>query len=332
MPLSPDALAVVMLVESMAKGGDFVFSLDGEKPVSTAAMAAVLKRLAAKGELPSDIDGRPAVVHGFRSSFRDWAAESEYPDPIAEAALAHAEKDGTVAAYKRTDYFEQRRPMMIEWAGFLADAPVRRQASRSKARISLRNEGACAVGRCPINVASQLGPVGPLGGAWGLKSIPASHSQLFDQTIGAHALQEKSVMVHPTKPAASRPAPMMSSQSRISTQEMQHVLIPIRHFASEIGRSRQFMYSEMNLGRLTTILHGGRRFVHHVERDRYIAAVLAASPDYVHPASQSQKARACSKAYRRARRREDHASPSGRPTAVVGPTSKAPQADRERKE
>jgi hypothetical protein len=64
------------------------------------------------------------VVHGFRSSFRDWAAEIEYPDPVAEAALAHAEKDGTVAAYKRTDYFEQRRAMMIEWASFLAAGPA----------------------------------------------------------------------------------------------------------------------------------------------------------------------------------------------------------------
>jgi integrase len=121
-PLSPSALAVVVAVKSMANGGEFIFSLDGEKPISTAAMAAVLKRLAAKGQLPSDVDGRPAVVHGFRSSFRDWAAESEYPDPAAEAALAHAEKNGTVAAYKRTDYFEQRRTMMIEWASFLGDA------------------------------------------------------------------------------------------------------------------------------------------------------------------------------------------------------------------
>jgi integrase len=123
-PLSPAAMAVVLEAKSIANGKEFVFSLDGEKPVSTATMAAVLKRLAAKGELPSDGDGCPAVVHGFRSSFRVWAAEFEYADPVAEAALAHAEKDGTIAAYKRTDYFEQRRAMMIEWASFLAAAPT----------------------------------------------------------------------------------------------------------------------------------------------------------------------------------------------------------------
>ena len=57
-------------------------------------------------------------------------------------------------------------------------------------------------------------------------------------------------------------------------------LMSLRHFAGDIGRSRQFMYSEMRLGRLKTILHGGRRFVHRDERKRYIAAVVAMSPDY----------------------------------------------------
>jgi len=61
------------------------------------------------------------------------------------------------------------------------------------------------------------------------------------------------------------------------------VLIPLRRFAGEIGRSRQFVYSEMKLGRLKTILHCGRRFIHHDERERYIAAVVAASPDYGTP-------------------------------------------------
>jgi hypothetical protein len=78
---------------------------------------------------------------------------------------------------------------------------------------------------------------------------------------------------------------MMSSQSGTSTQVVQRVFIPIRHFAVEIGRSRQFLYCEMALGRLTTVLHRGRRFVHRDERDRYIAAVLAAAPNCGAPAS-----------------------------------------------
>ena len=95
-------------------------------------------------------------------------------------------------------------------------------------------------------------------------------------------------MAHPTKSAATRPVRMLSTQSRASTQELQHVLTPIRRFAVAMGRSRQFMYGEMRVGRLKTILHGGRRFVHRDERNRYIAAVLAASPDYGGPSVQRQ--------------------------------------------
>jgi len=123
-PLSPAAMTVVLEAKSGAVGGEYVFSLDGEKPISTAAMSAVLKRLAAKSQLPSSDDGRAAVVHGFRSTFRVWAAETGYPDPVAEAALAHAEKSGTVAAYKRTDYLEQRRAMMAAWASFVLRTPT----------------------------------------------------------------------------------------------------------------------------------------------------------------------------------------------------------------
>jgi len=65
------------------------------------------------------------------------------------------------------------------------------------------------------------------------------------------------------------------------------VLTPLRVFAGDMGRSRQFMYSEMKLGRLKTILHGGRRFVHRDERRRYITAVVEASPDYGTPMASS---------------------------------------------
>ena len=60
------------------------------------------------------------TVHGFRSSFRDWAAEvSHYPRELAEAALAHVLTDKTEAAYQRGDLLEKRRAMMQEWADYL---------------------------------------------------------------------------------------------------------------------------------------------------------------------------------------------------------------------
>ena len=66
-------------------------------------------------------------AHGFRSSFRDWAAEMmpEVPDPVAEAALAHIVSDKVVRAYKRTDFLEMRRTLLDGWAAYLVgDSPA----------------------------------------------------------------------------------------------------------------------------------------------------------------------------------------------------------------
>jgi integrase len=63
---------------------------------------------------------REIVPHGFRSSFRDWAAEHGYYDPIAEAALAHKVSDEVVAAYRRTTFFDLRKRMMEDWADYCA--------------------------------------------------------------------------------------------------------------------------------------------------------------------------------------------------------------------
>lgn len=62
------------------------------------------------------------VPHGFRSSFRDWAAEKmpHVPDPVAEAALAHAVPDAVIRAYKRTDFLVMRRQLLDAWGRFLA--------------------------------------------------------------------------------------------------------------------------------------------------------------------------------------------------------------------
>lgn len=73
-------------------------------------MGAVLKRM-----------GLTVVPHGFRSTFRDLAAErTNYPRDVAEMALAHAIGDKVEAAYRRGDLFEKRRRMMADWAKFCA--------------------------------------------------------------------------------------------------------------------------------------------------------------------------------------------------------------------
>ena len=64
--------------------------------------------------------GRPDItVHGFRSSFRDWAAETTaHPNHVVEMALAHAVGNAVEAAYRRGDLFEKRRRLMEDWAKY----------------------------------------------------------------------------------------------------------------------------------------------------------------------------------------------------------------------
>jgi integrase len=87
---------------------DYVFP-SNKKGLSNMAMLAVLKRM----------DQADITVHGFRSTFRDWAAESTaYPGEVVEMALAHAIKNQTEAAYRRGDLMEKRGRLMEEWARY----------------------------------------------------------------------------------------------------------------------------------------------------------------------------------------------------------------------
>ncbi len=73
--------------------------------------------------------GDDYTVHGFRSSFRDWVAEkTNYPGEVAEAALAHTIANKVEAAYRRTDYLDKRKPLMADWAKFVA-RPMGSQAT-----------------------------------------------------------------------------------------------------------------------------------------------------------------------------------------------------------
>ena len=62
-----------------------------------------------------------AVPHGFRSSFRDWAAEcTDAPREVCELALAHVNSDRVEVAYRRSDLFDRRRVLMNDWAAYIA--------------------------------------------------------------------------------------------------------------------------------------------------------------------------------------------------------------------
>jgi integrase len=106
-PLSIHALSILKEMAAVRQN-NYVFP-GTKKGLSNMAMLAVLKRM----------DRAAITVHGFRSSFRDWAAESTaYPSEVMEMALAHAIKNLAEAAYRRGDLLEKRSRLMEEWARF----------------------------------------------------------------------------------------------------------------------------------------------------------------------------------------------------------------------
>ena len=112
-PLAPAAIRILeLLLLRKTAESDFVFP-GGKRgsPISNMAMLVLLDRME-RGDL---------TVHGFRSSFRDWAAEqTAFPSEVAEMALGHAVGDKVEAAYRRGDLFEKRRKLMEAWANYCA--------------------------------------------------------------------------------------------------------------------------------------------------------------------------------------------------------------------
>lgn len=110
-PLSDEAVALLRSIKPRP-GNEHVFVGYGKgEPLAGGTVLQFFRRQGYDKE----------TIHGFRSSFRDWAAEqTSYPREIAEAALAHANGDKVEAAYRRTAFLERRRELMQAWAGYIA--------------------------------------------------------------------------------------------------------------------------------------------------------------------------------------------------------------------
>ena len=109
-PLSPRALEVLDEAAERLAGDGLVFPSPTGRVPNHSLMAILLRELAIG-----------AVPHGFRSSFRDWAAEcTDAPREVCELALAHVNSDRVEAAYRRTDLFDRRRVLMNDWAAYIA--------------------------------------------------------------------------------------------------------------------------------------------------------------------------------------------------------------------
>jgi len=120
-PLSPEAVKLLKAVPQV-EGSDYVFPAVRGGSLSDMALSSVMRRMqeaevkaGRKGWLDPR-SGRPAVPHGLRSTFRDWAAEKGYERDMAEIALAHTVGSEVERAYRRSDVIERRRAMMAAWA------------------------------------------------------------------------------------------------------------------------------------------------------------------------------------------------------------------------
>ena len=115
-PLSQAALDVLAAASSSRKGikGEPIFPGLRDQPLSDMTLGKVLRTAT----------GGKWTVHGMRTAFRTWVAnETDFPGEWAESALAHTNPNKVEASYKRTDYFEKRKPLMAAWAAYATVLP-----------------------------------------------------------------------------------------------------------------------------------------------------------------------------------------------------------------
>ena len=111
-PLCGRAVEILEAARTLGDGNELVFPMRSGNPIAASTLPKMLRQ-----------HGIAAVAHGFRSSFRDWAAErTDHPREVIEAALAHVVQNKVEAAYARSDLFERRRRLMDDWSAYLAGA------------------------------------------------------------------------------------------------------------------------------------------------------------------------------------------------------------------
>jgi integrase len=114
-PLPDEALSILEMMKSLSDGREFIFPsrIKPNQPMNNQTVNTALKRAGLGGIL---------VSHGLRSIASTALNEQGFPPDVIEAALAHVDKNEVRRAYNRSDYFEQRRPMMQWWADFVMTA------------------------------------------------------------------------------------------------------------------------------------------------------------------------------------------------------------------
>ncbi len=110
-PLSPESTRVIELASRFERNGNLFPNVSGRGVISDASMSRLMER--------RELTFRP---HGFRSSFRTWAAENDKRQDIAELCLAHKIHGAIEASYLRTDFLDARRNLMNAWAQFITSS------------------------------------------------------------------------------------------------------------------------------------------------------------------------------------------------------------------
>jgi integrase len=113
-PLSGEAMDILLGMQAI-RSGDVVFPSRVGGPLADSTLVRVIRRKLAE---------RATDVHGFRSCFRDWCADTGKSWEAAEAALAHASGNAVARAYQRSDLLDSRRGLMEQWGRFLTQPPA----------------------------------------------------------------------------------------------------------------------------------------------------------------------------------------------------------------
>lgn len=123
-PLQQQAIDLLNVLPRI-KGVEQVFPSPRGKALSDMALSQMMRGMKERGEFASK-----AVPHGFRSTFRDWAAEqTNFPDEVRKVASGHKVGDAVLQSYQRTDLLEKRRRLMSQWADFI-DMPSTQKSAK----------------------------------------------------------------------------------------------------------------------------------------------------------------------------------------------------------
>ena len=129
-PLTDEMLSIITKMDEIRQSKYVFPGGTTNKPLSDMALLSLVQGMGYK-----DAKGQPITVHGFRSSFRDWAAErTSFPNEVIEMSLAHTIGDKVEAAYRRGDLFDKRRKLMDAWDAFCASIPAKATANVASIR------------------------------------------------------------------------------------------------------------------------------------------------------------------------------------------------------